>query len=155
MLPSRKSWKSCLLPHTSGSLRDHDLDLRCLNPLEWVFLSCGTLESVFTNFDIVPDAQRNFVKCKCKTECTSKMCLCRKAWFEMRNYFWQLLRGLYVQQGISYSELNLRIWNVNYYVNYYNTFYQKCHLMNRVVNLCLVFALFCFLFQGIRVNAWW
>ena len=50
-----------------------------LDPLEWVWsLSRGTLEPVFTNYDFAPDSLLNFTRCKCKTECTSKKCLCRK-----------------------------------------------------------------------------
>ena len=50
-----------------------------LDPLEWGWsLSRGTLEPVFTNYDFAPDSLLNFARCKCKTECTSKKCLCRK-----------------------------------------------------------------------------
>ena len=50
-----------------------------LDPLEWDWnLSCGSLESVFANFDIPPDSQLIFVRCKCKTECSSRKCLYRK-----------------------------------------------------------------------------
>ena len=55
------------------------LDNNVLDPLEWGWsLSGGTLETVFTNYDIAPDSLLNFVRCKCKTECTSKKCSCRK-----------------------------------------------------------------------------
>ena len=40
--------------------------------------SRGTLETVFTNYDFAPDSLLNFTRCKCKTECTSKKCSCRK-----------------------------------------------------------------------------
>ena len=41
------------------------LDNNVLDPLEWGWsLSRGTLEPVFTNYDIAPDSQLIFVRCK-------------------------------------------------------------------------------------------
>ena len=55
------------------------LDNKVLDLLGWYWsLSRVTLESVFRNYDIAPDALLNFVRCKFKAECTSKKCPCRK-----------------------------------------------------------------------------
>ena len=55
------------------------LDNNVLDPLEWGWhLNSGTLEPVYTNYDIAPDALMNFIRCKCKTECTSMKCSCQK-----------------------------------------------------------------------------
>ena len=54
-------------------------DNSVLDPSEWSWsLSRGTLEPVFTNYNVAPDALLNFVRSQCKTECTSKKCSCRK-----------------------------------------------------------------------------
>ena len=50
------------------------------DPLEWGWcLSRGIiLELVFTNYDFAPEALLNFVRCKCKGECSLNESSCHK-----------------------------------------------------------------------------
>ena len=55
------------------------LDVFCLDPCDWGWrLSNDTFEPIPNTSDCAPQNLLKFVRCKCKTSCSSNLCSCKK-----------------------------------------------------------------------------
>ena len=54
------------------------LDEDGFDPLEWGWSAEDGLQPVKTDKPVAPSELLNFIRCKCKSGCTSKLCSCRK-----------------------------------------------------------------------------
>ena len=79
------------LPPTSSLANQHSLrvyyqcavwrllDTECLDPMEWGWQKAGVeYVPIKTLKECAPSEVLNFIRCKCKTGCTSKLCSCKK-----------------------------------------------------------------------------
>ena len=79
------------LPPTNNASQQHtlrvlfqcavwrELNQTCLDPLAWGWKKDGTsFVPIKTEMDCAPSEVLNFIRCKCKTSCTSKLCSCKK-----------------------------------------------------------------------------
>ena len=81
------------LPPTSSAANQHSLrvyyqcavwrllDTECLDPMEWGWQKAGVeYVPIKTLKECAPSEVLNFIRCKCKTSCTSKLCSFKKIW---------------------------------------------------------------------------